>query len=74
MAMKKLVQKTKDFKKDEQFKFEEPGDTLRGYYLGAETFELNGKELTKHRFQEAGSGKTIGVLGGYVLNEELPPR
>lgn len=71
MAMKKLVQTGKDFKKDEQFRFEEAGDTLRGYYLGSETFEHNGKELTKHRFQEAG-GKTIGVLGGYTLNNEMP--
>ena len=71
MAMKKLEQKKRDFANDEKFKFEEEGDTLEGYYLGSETFEYEGDELTKHRVRRD-DGKTVSFIGGSVLNNELP--
>lgn len=46
------------------------GQSMEGYYLGSDTFEHNGDELTKHLFKND-DGETNSIVGSYVLNTEL---
>lgn len=69
MAMQKIERKAKG--DETRFKFEKEGQVLEGYYQGAETFNHNGKDLTKHRFKDE-NGKVVGIIGTYSLNEDLP--
>lgn len=69
MAMQKIERKS--FGDEIKVKLENKGDVLEGYYEGSETFELNGKTLTKHRFKNE-EGKIVSILGSYQLNEDLP--
>lgn len=69
MAMQRIERKS--FGDETRFNFEKEGDTLEGYYQGAETFDNKGKPLTKHRFKDE-NGKIVSVLGSFQLNEDLP--
>lgn len=69
MAMQKVERKS--YGDEERAKLENKGDTLEGYYQGAESFQHNGKDLTKHRFKNE-AGKIVSILGSHQLNEDLP--
>lgn len=71
MSTMKKVERKVSGQDDIRFKFERAGQVLEGYYLGAESFDHNGKQLTKHRFKDA-EGKVVGILGTHGLNEDLP--
>jgi hypothetical protein len=68
MAMKKLTRTAAV--EETRFRFEKKGDALEGYYVGSETFNHNGDELTKHRFKND-DGEIVSTLGSYVLNQDL---
>ena len=69
MAMQRIERKS--FGDETRAKLEKEGDFLEGEYLGAETFDHQGKPLTKHRFKDE-NGKTVSILGSHQLNEDLP--
>lgn len=69
MAMQRIERKS--FGDEVRVRLEKEGDKLKGYYQGSESFDHNGKNLTKHRFKSE-DGKTLSILGSYQLNEDLP--
>lgn len=71
MAMKKLNPKASLDGNEIRVRLtEEKGASIEGYYLGSETFEFNGDELTKHRFKND-DGEVLSTIGSFVLNEDL---
>lgn len=54
----------------EQFKFDKPGTTLTGYYVGSQNIIINKKPATRHDFQTK-AGERISPLGSYNLDKGL---
>lgn len=67
MAMQKLETTAKS--EYEFITLEEKGDSVEGYYIGSETFDKDGDELTRHLFDVGGEKQSL--LGGKVLNDRL---
>src|SRR5450631_4255543 len=57
----------------EIFKFEAPGDYLRGRLLNIETVDIGGKPTLRYVVQDEDEGRAFGFLGTMDLNTKIRP-